>query len=287
MSVLYYQQQVNALDKEISDLEKKKGEKDKEAAKIQAKIIDIEKSITKNTPLSLYKSKQKQIEHHRAEVVKKTSNSADIAKKIADKQKKRNDAYLKLQKAQQDEQKKKDRANKKTAAEYEKRIAELQHQIYTSSIQQAKNDSPSETSGESEEYDVFVSHAFEDKEDFVNEFVDELKAQDLRVWYDTDRMPWGASMRESIDNGLSKSKYGVVVLSPYYIDENKYWTKTELNGLFQKETVNGKIILPIWHNLTKKQVIEYSPIIADRKAMNTASMTPSEIAAEMKKLFCD
>ena len=70
-----------------------------------------------------------------------------------------------------------------------------------------------------------------------------------------------------------------------YIAEHKYWTKAELNGLFQVETVNGKTILPIWHNLTKKQVVEYSPIIADRKAMTTASMTPEEIAEELKKLF--
>lgn len=92
-------------------------------------------------------------------------------------------------------------------------------------------------------------------------------------------------MREKIDRGLSKSKYGVVVLSPNYIAEQKYWTKAELNGLFQVETINGKTILPIWHNLTKKQVIEYSPIIADRKAMTTASMTAEEIANELKDLF--
>ena len=92
-------------------------------------------------------------------------------------------------------------------------------------------------------------------------------------------------MREKIDKGLAKSRYGVVVLSPNYIAGHKYWTKTELNGLFQVESFNGKVILPIWHNLTKKQVVEYSPIIADRKAMTTASMTPEEIAEEMKELF--
>lgn len=92
-------------------------------------------------------------------------------------------------------------------------------------------------------------------------------------------------MREKIDRGLSKSRYGVVVLSPNYIAEQKYWTKAELNGLFQVETINGKTILPIWHNLTKKQVTEYSPIIADRKAMTTANMTAAEIAGELASLF--
>ena len=136
-----------------------------------------------------------------------------------------------------------------------------------------------------EDYDVFVSHAWEDKEDFVDEFVEELRKQGLAVWYDTDKLKWGDPMREKIDLGLAKSKYGVVVLSPNYIAPEKYWTKAELNGLFQVETINGKTILPIWHNLTKKQVTEYSPIIADRKAMNTASMTPDEIAKELKELF--
>ena len=99
-----------------------------------------------------------------------------------------------------------------------------------------------------------------------------MRKLDLKVWYDTDKLKWGDSMREKVDRGLSKSKYGVVVLSPNYIAEHKYWTKAELNGLFQVETINGKTILPIWHNLTKKQVVEYSPIIADRKAMTTASI---------------
>ena len=115
--------------------------------------------------------------------------------------------------------------------------------------------------------------------------VAEMRKLDLKVWYDSDKLKWGDSMREKIDRGLSKSKYGVVVLSPNYIAEQKYWTKAELNGLFQVETINGKTILPIWHNLTKKQVVEYSPIIADRKAMITASMTAEEIANELKDLF--
>ena len=130
-----------------------------------------------------------------------------------------------------------------------------------------------------------VCHAWEDKEDFVDEFVGELKKQGIKVWYDTNKLKWGDSMREKIDKGLAKSRYGVVVLSPNYIAEHKYWTKAELNGLFQVESINGKVILPIWHNLTKKQVVEYSPIIADRKAMTTASMTAEEIAVQLKELF--
>jgi hypothetical protein len=44
------------------------------------------------------------------------------------------------------------------------------------------------------------------------------------------------------------------------------------------------MLLPVWHNLTKKEVMAYSPIIAGKLAMNTASMTPAEIAAELAAL---
>lgn len=280
MSADYYQRIVNNLDKEIAELEKKKANKDKEIANLQMKISSIQKSITKNTSKSMLNSKLRQINSYENDIVKKSKESADLNIKIADKRKKRNDAYIKFQNEQQKEMKKQETNNKKLLTAYQSRIESLQNQL-EESIKPTKlsyNDS-------NEEYDVFISHAFEDKEDFVDEFVSELREQELKVWYDTDKLKWGDSMREKIDKGLSKSRYGVVILSPNYISENKYWTKAELNGLFQVETINGKTILPIWHNLTKKQVTEYSPIIADRKAMTTASMTAKEIAVELKELF--
>lgn len=136
-----------------------------------------------------------------------------------------------------------------------------------------------------EEYDVFISHAWEDKESFVDEFVAALKANGIKPWYDTSKMKWGDSMREKIDNGLKKSKVGIVILSPNYINNEKYWTKTELDGLFQIESVNGKTILPIWHNLTKKQVMEYSPIVANKIAINTTLMAAEEIAKEVASIL--
>ena len=280
MSVEQYQRTVNGLDKEIADLEKKKAAKDKDIASLQSKIVSTQKSINKNTSQVSLNSKRRQIASCESDIAKKSKDSADFGKKIAEKKKKRSDTYLKLQKEQQNEQKKQDRASQRLQASYKNRIDELQQQLAKSVVLPQQNNSESE-----EEYDVFVSHAWEDKEEFVDEFVDELKKQGLKVWYDTNKLKWGDSMREKIDKGLAKSRYGVVVLSPNYIAESKYWTKAELNGLFQIESINGKVILPIWHNLTKKQIVEYSPIIADRKAMTTASMTAEEIAVQLKELF--
>lgn len=280
MSVDYYQRSVNSLDKDIAALEKKKAEAEKKHAELSSKISTTQKSITPRTSASIAASKMKQISGWESDRAKKSAESADLGKKIAEKRQKRNDAYLKLQKAQQDEQKKQNREMKRMQESYESRIAQLQSMAIPSGV----NISSAVDEQDDVQYDVFVSHAWEDKESFVEEFVQELQKLNLRVWYDKKQIKWGDSMRAKIDGGLRKSKFGVAVLSPDYIKEGKYWTKAELDGLFQLESVNGKMLLPVWHNLTKKEVMAYSPIIAGKLAMNTASMTPAEIAAELAAL---
>lgn len=278
MSVEHYQRTVNTLDREIAELEKKKSAAEKKAAEGEKKAASV--SISKNASASTIKSKLKQIEKYRADAVKASTESASLAKKIADKRKKRNDAAIHLQKEEQRVQKKQDRATKQMQQSYERRIEELQSRIIPTVT------ATSETEEENlPEYDVFVSHAWEDKEDFVDDFVDALRNLGIKVWYDTTQIKWGDSMRERIDDGLKKSRFGVAILSPNYIAENKYWTKAELDGLFQLESVNGKTLLPIWHNLTKQQVMNYSLIIANKKAMTTALMTAQEIAEELLNLI--
>ncbi len=279
MLVEQYQRSVNFLDRDIAALEKKKAEVDKRSAELSKKINTTEKSITPRTSPSSAASKLKQISYWESDRAKKSSESADLGKKIADKRQKRNDAYLRLQKAQQDEQKKQERRMKLMQQGYEERISQIQSLAIPDGIH------GDGAVTEDVQYDVFVSHAWEDKESFVDEFVEELQKLNLRVWYDTSQIKWGDSMRAKIEDGLRKSKFGVAVLSPDYIKEGKYWTKAELDGLFQLESVNGKKLLPIWHNLTKKEVMAYSPIIASKLAMTTASMMPAEIAKELAKLL--
>src|SRR5262249_18319996 len=57
-------------------------------------------------------------------------------------------------------------------------------------------------------YDVFISHASEDKDAFVRPLAKALRSAGIRVWYDEFTLKWGASLRESIDRGLATSRYG-------------------------------------------------------------------------------
>ena len=122
----------------------------------------------------------------------------------------------------------------------------------------------------------------EDKESFVDEFVEILKKLGLKIWYDSDNLKWGDSIRAGIDKGLKKCKFGIVIISRNYI--SKHWTNYELEGLFQRESTDGKLILPIWHNITKKEIQDFSPVLAGKMAMNTALMTPDEIGKQLLEL---
>lgn len=119
---------------------------------------------------------------------------------------------------------------------------------------------PAESGGET--HDVFISHASEDKEEFVRPLASALMAHGLNVWFDEMTLRIGDSLRQKIDRGLANSRVGLVVLSPDFI--KKGWTNYELDGIVTSTVSSEQILLPIWHNITKQQVVDFSPSLADR-----------------------
>jgi hypothetical protein len=118
------------------------------------------------------------------------------------------------------------------------------------------------------DFDVFICHASEDKADLVEQLAKELAARGVKVWYDAFALKLGDSLRRKIDEGLSKSKFGLVILSPAFF--KKQWPQRELDGLTEKEMRAGeKVILPIWHNVSHDDVLEFSPPLADKLAGQT------------------
>ena len=132
-------------------------------------------------------------------------------------------------------------------------------------------------------YDVFISHASEDKNEIVRPLANNLKEYGLKVWYDEFELKIGDSLRQKIDKGLANSRFGIVVLSKKFI--NKGWTNYELDGIVSKSISGEQVILPIWHGITKQEVMDYSPSLADKVARNTASYTIEEIANEIAELI--
>lgn len=133
------------------------------------------------------------------------------------------------------------------------------------------------------EYDVFISHASEDKETVAHPLADALKSNGLSVWYDEFELKIGDSLRRKIDKGIANSNFGIIVISRDFI--NKGWTNYELDGLITRAVNGDQTILPIWHNITKREVINYSPSLADKLARSTIEFTIEEIAEEIADLI--
>lgn len=115
---------------------------------------------------------------------------------------------------------------------------------------------------------LFISHASEDKADFVEPLVEALRAAGFEVWYDRYELTLGDSLLQKISQGLRECDFGVVVLSPDFF--RKKWTQAELDGLFAIESTERKVILPIWKNVTVEDVTAFSPILAGRLGAPTS-----------------
>lgn len=116
-------------------------------------------------------------------------------------------------------------------------------------------------------WDVFICHASEDKDAIARPLADALTHAGLKVWYDGFTLTLGDSLRRAIDRGLVGSKYGTVILSPNFFA--KEWPQRELDGLAACEIDGEKVILPIWHKVTREDIVRFSPILADKLGAST------------------
>jgi hypothetical protein len=126
-------------------------------------------------------------------------------------------------------------------------------------------------SSDAYQYDVFICHASEDKEDVAEPLAKTLLSKNVRVWYDAFSLELGDSLRSKIDQGLKESRYGIVILSPHFFE--KHWPQYELDGLVTREMRGVKVVLPIWHKVGSKEVEQYSPSLAGKVAASTKDMT--------------
>jgi hypothetical protein len=226
--------------------------------------------------MSTIQSKQREALSLESDIANIQKKKADIQKKIADKTANLHRYQQNLMKEQTRETKKVQDAPKRSQREQFARPRAALSDV--SRVISQRSPMPAFTTPE---HDAFISHASEDKDELVRPLADALKQAGHDIWYDDFALTVGDSLRKSIDKGLANSKFGIVVLSPNFFA--KRWTEYELNGLVAKEMEGGKVILPIWHKVSKDQVLGYSPSLADKLALNTATFTIDELAKRLSK----
>lgn len=283
MSIDSRQNEVSRYTREIAELKKKDAT---EQGKENSKSKEAErafKSLSSAKSIGSINTHQNKLNRINGELAKISGKRADLAKKIAAKtaQLHRSEKHLARETEQQN--KKLDSAQKRRESE------QLTHQRKITSELRAQKQlmesTVSSTVTESTKYDVFISHASEDKESLVRPLAQQLTDLGHSVWFDETTLKVGDSLREKIDQGLSNSRYGIVVLSEAFFAKN--WPQYELNGLVAKEMSGGKVILPIWHKVSKDEVLSYSPTLADKVALNTAILSTSDIAKELNEVLVD
>ena len=115
--------------------------------------------------------------------------------------------------------------------------------------------------------DVFISHASEDKKAVARPLAQKLRDEGVDVWYDDFALKLGDSLRQSIDHGLTQSRYGVVILSENFFA--KKWPQRELDALFALEQHGQQRVLPVLHGLSQEDATEYAPLLGNKVSIST------------------
>jgi hypothetical protein len=121
--------------------------------------------------------------------------------------------------------------------------------------------------GPTKDWDLFLSHAHEDKADLARPLANVLADHGLRVWFDEHELTIGNSLSRSISYGLANSTKGVVIISPSFV--SKKWTVNELTALHALEGPDDQLIWPVWHKVSYADVVRFDPVLADRFALNS------------------
>lgn len=129
--------------------------------------------------------------------------------------------------------------------------------------------------------DVFLCHAWDDRQTAAKELNDLLEARGVRVWFSEKDIGLGEPFMRSIDKGLANSRVGIVLVTPAML------RTLPRGGVADKELsalLAGERLVPIVHQTTYDALREVSPLLASRNGLNTAEDTLAGVVAKLADL---
>lgn len=285
MSISAINSNISRLQKEIAGLQKKLSEEKSKESSAAYKANQLQSTLKRVTSQSTINSKLRQIQRYQDDITRALKNQSDIQNKISKKSTEMVRYQQQLAKEQETERKKQDDLQKKLEKERKQQHDSIMKELITQKEAAVTiSNIVSTTGGEEEDfYDLFISHSSDDKEEFVRPLVEALQKEGVKVWYDEFTLKVGDRLRRSIDNGLKHSSFGVLVLSSSFFRKN--WTQYEFDGLIAQEMASGnKRILPIWHKVSRDEVMKFSPTLGDVVALDSTRSTIKEIAKDLASL---
>jgi hypothetical protein len=129
--------------------------------------------------------------------------------------------------------------------------------------------------------DVFLCHAWDDRQGVAKELHDLLVARGVSVWFSENDIGLGEPFLRAIDKGLAKSRIGIVLVTPALLK------RLPAAGVADKELsvlLARDQLVPIVHNTTYGALREVSPMLASRNGLETAEMPMADVAAKLAEL---
>ena len=272
--------------KDIANITQKESEQLKKESAARSKVVNLQKRLSaRNLSSTTINSIYSQLASENKIIADCDDKLAKLATSKCQKQKSLANEEAKLPKEQDRIRKQLEKESKKQVKNQQQQIDKINISVATLFALQSEDyyESIEEIQHNDRNYDFFISHASEDKETFVRPLAQALMDAGCSVWFDETALKPGDSLRKSIDKGLVDSRYGIVVISPNFI--KKRWTEYELNGMVSKEMNGHKVIIPVWFNVTKDDVLHYSPTLADKLAIDASRLSLDEVVNQAKSVL--
>ena len=129
--------------------------------------------------------------------------------------------------------------------------------------------------------DVFLCHAWDDRQGAAKELHDLLEAAGVKVWLSEKDLGLGVPMMRAIDKGLANSRIGLVLVTPALLN------RLPKEGVADKELsalLAGNQLVPIVHNTTYEELRNVSPLLASRSGLDTREDTMAVVASKIAEL---
>lgn len=288
MSVSTYQSQIHRLQRDIADLQDRISRETKKEADAVGKAARVQQALSGRVSSSQLQSKLRELARHQDDIARAQKEQSALTKRMADKVRDLHRAQTSLLREEERERRRLEESEQARRRELEAYNRRLGKQLTAQQASLDRTGGLNEAANEGspmKEFDLFISHASEDKDAFVRPLATALQELGVVVWYDELQLRVGDSLRRSIDKGLANSRFGVVVLSSAFFAKN--WPQYELDGMVAREVAGVKVILPIWHRVTKDEVLRFSPTLADKVALNSSLKSIGEIAADLAAVALD
>lgn len=129
--------------------------------------------------------------------------------------------------------------------------------------------------------DVFLCHAWDDRQGAAKELHDQLQSRGVSVWFSEKDVGLGTSLLREIDKGLAKSRVGIVLVTPALL------RRLQAEGIADKELsalLARDLLVPIVHGTTYEALRDVSPLLGSRSGLNTAENSMAGVAAKLAEL---